>query len=456
MRAAGHALAALLLASASAEAQNGNIFNRTGSGARAAGMANAFIAVSDDGTASSWNPAGLGQLRKPELSIVTSTLGASYGTSGFRARDDSATYSPTEASYSSTYLDFASLAVPFSIGGMPVTMQASWRRLYDLSFQQNVSTTQEPTTPGGPPPLATFATNANSTGGIDLASVSGAIKLTPRMALGMNVNFWQGAWEDHQSTAIALPGTEQPPLFVKHDQTNGVSGTNVGVGLLLTYPRWSVGVAYQGALTGDYTSSGQTATSLTPPPTPVSAAAPMHFPQELGAGVSWRPADRWTTALDLTWDDWSEATVTPPGGSAVDIFNGVPIERSGIADTLSANLGAECLFHGEGHVIPLRFGVAWEPQGARSAYTLDPVHFVMLAAGTGYNTNTIKFDAAFQYRWARFRDGDNFTLEGGSPELPSAVGLRDVKRWTIKLSLIVRVTDTDKLHRGIKKVFGGG
>ena len=44
--------------------------NRPGSGARAAGMGNAFIAVSDDGTAASWNPAGLSQLRKPELSLA--------------------------------------------------------------------------------------------------------------------------------------------------------------------------------------------------------------------------------------------------------------------------------------------------------------------------------------------------------------------------------------------------
>jgi hypothetical protein len=46
---------ALVLLGASAHAQTGVVFNRSGSGARAAGMANAFIAVSDDGTAASWN-----------------------------------------------------------------------------------------------------------------------------------------------------------------------------------------------------------------------------------------------------------------------------------------------------------------------------------------------------------------------------------------------------------------
>ncbi len=80
----------------------------------------------------------------------------------------------------------------------------------------------------------------------------------------------------------------------------------------------------------------------------------------------------------------------------------------------------------------------------------------MLALGTGYNTNSLKFDAAFQYRWAHFRDGADFGLHEQQPVLPSAVGERDSKEWRLKLSLIFRVTDTDKLRRGLGKVFGGG
>ena len=80
----GLPLAVLLLGSSTAAAQQGLIFNRTGSGARAAGMANAFIAVSDDGTAASWNPAGLAQLRKPELSLVYSYSDRTFQLEGMR------------------------------------------------------------------------------------------------------------------------------------------------------------------------------------------------------------------------------------------------------------------------------------------------------------------------------------------------------------------------------------
>ena len=45
-----------------------------GAGARAAGMSNAFIAIADDATAASWNPASLVQLERPEIAIVGSLL----------------------------------------------------------------------------------------------------------------------------------------------------------------------------------------------------------------------------------------------------------------------------------------------------------------------------------------------------------------------------------------------
>lgn len=44
--------------------------NPVGSGARAIGMGGAFIAVAADATAASWNPGGLVQLERPEVSAV--------------------------------------------------------------------------------------------------------------------------------------------------------------------------------------------------------------------------------------------------------------------------------------------------------------------------------------------------------------------------------------------------
>ena len=118
------------------------------------------------------------------------------------------------------------------------------------------------------------------------------------------------------------------------------------------------------------------------------------------------------------------------------------------------NAGAERLFAGDGFVVPLRFGLAWEPQGARDPYTRDPVDFVMFALGTGYNTNSLKFDAAFQYRWASFESAAALGPGQQLGLLPSVVGERTNSQWRLKLSLILRLTDTDKLKRTLGKVFG--
>jgi long-subunit fatty acid transport protein len=128
----------------------------------------------------------------------------------------------------------------------------------------------------------------------------------------------------------------------------------------------------------------------------------------IAAGVAWRPAPRWTVAADLTHDQWTDTLIKGLRGLAgpVNFFDGLPPEFSTTRDTTSLNVGAERLFLREGSVLPLRVGLAWEPQGAMDAVTRDPVDFFMVAAGGGYNTNSLKFDAALQYRWGGIRASD--------------------------------------------------
>jgi long-subunit fatty acid transport protein len=452
-RASGPLLLALLLASASAHAQIGTVFNRAGSGARAAGMANAFIAVSDDGTAASWNPAGLAQLRKPELSVVSSTYGRSLDADGFRTRDDLSAFTSAHSSYQGTYLDFASLAVPVTLG-KPVTFQASWRRLYALDYREVLDVTRVPVAPGAPPPLR-LDFNDDLVGSVDVLSIAGAVKLTSRLALGVSYNHWMGDWTEDNVFSQTPEGSESAS-FVSVAETNRIRGDTWSAGLLLTYPRWSVGLVYQGALDGDFEGTHAVTASAPVPDTPPSAAGLLHFPKNLGVGAAWRPAPRWTVALDLTWDEWTQAILDTPVTGRINFLDGLPQDRTSSRNTIAVNAGAERLFFAESFAVPLRFGAAWEPQGARDPFTRDPVNFVVLALGTGYNTNSLKFDAAFQYRWASYQSGSDFGI--GAPilsEVPYAVGERTSREWRLKFSLIFRITDTEKLDRAVKKVFGG-
>ena len=453
-RSGAPAILLLLVGASGAFAQVGLVFNRTGSGARAAGMANAFIAISDDGSAASWNPAGLAQLRKPELSLVSTTAGHRLRNEGFRAPDDLSTFTPALSSYRNTYLDFASLAAPVTLWGKPVTFQAGWRRLYSLDYRETIATVREPLAPGAPASARIHLDNHGS-GGVDLVSITGAVKLTPRLALGGCFNLWRGDWTDNQAVHVAPLSGPELPEFRTANQTNRVRGENVSLGLLLTYPRWSVGLLHQSPLVSDYGNETRVTTSDQPAQPPLALEGALRFPRSVGIGGAWHPSQPWTVALDLTWDEWSDTTLDTPSTDPVSLFDGLPLDRTSTRDTISINAGAEHLFLGDGFVVPLRFGAAWEPQGGRSPYTRDGVDFALLAVGTGYNTNSLKFDAAFQFRWAHFQDATDFALTEPADLLPGAIGERGLKEWRLKLSLILRVTDTDKLRRTVRKVFGG-
>lgn len=455
------AVVALALCASHAAAQSGVLFNRPGSGARAAGMANAFIGVSDDGTAASWNPAGLGQLRKPELSLVSTNTRQSFDAEGFRTLDDRAVFTATHPVHSTSYLDFASLAIPVTIARKPVTFQVGWRRVYSLDYSENETLSRLPVSEDGPPPVE-FSTNGDLTGSVDLVTIAGAVKLTSRLALGASFNLWRGDWaEDTALSQVPLDGPGPAAFFTSH-QTNSIRGESLSLGLLLTYPRWSIGLLRQGELNGDFSADLTAAASDRDSPLgPGHLEGTLRFPQVLGLGVAFRPAPRWTVALDTTWDEWTEALITPgpgttppAGNTPVSIFDGLPQDLSATRNTFSANAGAECLFYGANFVVPLRFGAAWEPQGQRSPYTRDPVNIVMLAAGTGYNTNSLKFDAALQYRWASALGSASFDLDVPDVLVPTAVGERSLNEWRLKLSLIIRVTDTEKVMGTLRKIFG--
>ena len=146
MRQVGLAVVVLVTTATSVAAQ-GVSLNRTGSGARAAGMGNAFIAVSDDGTAASWNPAGLAQLREAEFSLVHSTGRSNRSFEGFRALDGSAVFTTLASGNTIADIEFASAAVPFRLSGRPVTLQIGWRRLYELGARGHGDIRRVPVTP---------------------------------------------------------------------------------------------------------------------------------------------------------------------------------------------------------------------------------------------------------------------------------------------------------------------
>jgi hypothetical protein len=441
--AAAAAACLLTLAAAPAAPQVLIPLTRSGTGARAAGMANAFVALSDDGTAASWNPAGLAQLRKAELSFVYGVSERGLRFTGERSPDDRFAFTNREFQYTTSSPDFASLALPFEVAGKPLTLQLGWQRLYELEGTLQGGTVRLPIEEDGGAAVPISIDNVFH-GDVNLVSVSAAMKITSRVALGASLNTWRGKWSEEGRIEEPEAGD-----FVSSRSLHQIRGHNFTGGLLLTWPSWNAGLVYHSPFWSDYERRTFVESSQAPAQKVESGgSARFRFPRNLAAGVAWRPAVLWTVAFDVNHDQWTDLVVDrqrdyPP---PVNFFDDLPAELSLTRDTVTLSVGAEHLFPREGFVVPLRLGFAWEPQGAMDPVTRDPVEYLLLSGGTGYNTNRFKLDLAVTYRWSAFMASDVLSVKtallGGL--VRDAVGRVGTNEWRLKLSMIYRIQGPKK------------
>ena len=377
--------------------------------------------------------------------------------SSLRSPDDLTSYAHRHPlSGSSSSIDFASAAVPFSIARRPMTLQVSWRRLYRLENTFGGQFDRYATAPPAEGQGSVFFEDELH-GSIDVLSVAGAVKLTSRASLGGGVDFWRGGW-DERFSYIEQGAASGPSTFLDRQVKVHMSGHNLNVGLLLNYPAWNAGIVYHAPFWSEFSQHFDQQSSEGPPETADAPRSRFRLPRSIGAGVAWRPAALWTVAAAMTHDQWTDALVdgVPGAPEAVNFFDGLPPELSTTQDTVSLNLGAERLLLHAGAVIPLRLGLGWEPQGAMDPVTRDPVNYLLLSAGTGYNTNRFKLDAAVQYRGASALSSHVLTLEtlqaGGLAR--DFVARADSHEWRVKVSAIYRIQDTEKLRGILRKIFG--
>jgi long-subunit fatty acid transport protein len=431
-------LAVLLAGAVPAHAQISVSLNRSGSGARAAGMGNAFVAVSDDGTAASWNPAGLAQLRKPEFSLVYALGRQELSFTGMRSADGAIAYSNRQLHSESASPDFLSAALPLTVARRPVTVQLGWQRIYQLSGDTGGEVSRMALADPGATADRIFLLN-ESDGDIDRGSLSVAVKLAGWLSLGGSFNIWRGDWTDQGG--IVEPAGASSDFFTFRSE-NHIRGENVTLGAHFTSSRLNVGFVYNTPFWSSYRVNQQTRSNRQPPVDYDGGDdGEFRFPGSLGVGLAWRPAPRWTVALDVSHDEWTDTLVrgVEERPQTVNFFDGLPPEFSTTRDTTSINVGGEHLLLREGSVIPLRLGLAWEPQGGMDPVMRDPIDFFLFAAGAGYNTNSLKFDAAVQYRWGGIRVSEVYTVTSVLTGARDAVGRSRASEWRFKVSAIYRI-----------------
>lgn len=380
-------------------------FNPVGSGARAIGRGGAFIAVADDATAASWNPAGLIQLkRKPEFSVVFS---------GLVRREDNFFGSHPEASgansVTSAAINFLSAAGSFQWLDRNMSLSLTYRHLYDFNRRWAFD----------------FYTDLEDgfyddqwryrqKGSLSAVGLSYCIQITPRWSAGLTLNLWEddltpNQWE--QTFHLKSRGETFGQPFVEtmeKIETYSFDGMNANIGALVRLP-WglSLGAVVKTPFRADLEHRVQRSRTAHYPLYPKADSHQVEsdvrseklvMPLSMGVGAACRFSDSLSISIDVWRTEWDDFVYKNENGDKKSPISGRPIHSSDIDATHQVRAGVEYLFINKikQTLVPVRFGLFYDPAPAEGS----PDDFYGFSLGTGMvKMGCFSLDVAYQLRY---------------------------------------------------------
>ncbi len=268
-----------------------------GSGARAAGMADAFVAVADDATAASWNPAGLVQLERPEISIVGEFLSIRES---LDATNNPEFISTQDADNADLNFFSAVHPIPWTIGGRNAVVSFSYQRKFDFTRELNVNIDRRIELDNGSVVEGFSTQSFEQKGGFAALTPAFAIELTNTFSLGLALNLWRSTFISDNDWSLS--GAFQNDTFIDGELSRQNSGTdferhsdfkgeNFTFGALWNATaRWTIGLRYDTAFSGDVDyrldSFRESVGSSS-----FEERREIHFPDSYALGVAFRPND---------------------------------------------------------------------------------------------------------------------------------------------------------------------
>ena len=409
--------------------------NPVGSGARAIGMGGAFIGIADDATAASWNPAGLIQLEKPEMSIV----GAYYS----RTEDFSSSMNPeiaNSATVDDTNLNYLSASLPFNAFKRNMVVSVNYQRLYE--FKRSFDYRLELSTPSVPPLTSIQDNSYDMDGYIGALGIAYTAEITPKISIGGTLNvwtddlFWKNGWKEnftsHSETTFGASHVLEDTDIT--DAYKDFSGVNANIGIMWNaFRNFTVGAVlktpFTATVTNEYSENwvqtdAATGAVIDSVSINDSEDLDIDMPMSYGLGLAWRISDQFSLDLDVYRTEWSNYIVTDSDGNKTSGIGGQAETDSSVDDTTQIRFGGEYLIirPDQAMVIPLRAGLFYDPEPTYDG-TKD---FYGLSLGSGIGYKRIVFDLAYQLRWGRDVETDSLIANSTA----------DVTQHTILLSLI--------------------
>ena len=337
-----------------------------GSGARAAGMGYAFVAIADDATAASWNPAGLVQLERPEISLayMWNAVYDEFSASG---------HPEVNSRHNDQNLDVNYLSVvyplPVLVLGRNVSVALKYQRKYDLSRSFSLDYSTAMASRSGTVTSSVLRLDFEQEGGLSTLTPAVAMELTHRLSVGAAFNFWESSFLNDNgwsqtSVTHGFSLTRGVPFLLSSrvkESYEDFSGFNMTLGGLWNFAeKWRIGVRYDTAFTGsaDYRREGATIRmGLAAPGSPFALRIIpqqlrekryVRFPDSLALGLAWQRDDRLTLSFDVTRTDWNDFYVKLGSGARRSLVDFSTLDnrwrRPRFQPTYTVRLGAEYVF----------------------------------------------------------------------------------------------------------------
>ncbi len=421
-------------------------FNPVGSGARALGMGGAFIAVADDATAASWNPGGLIQLKRPEMSMV----GAMY----HRVEDNTFGHNPEACgsqSQDEIDLNYFSAAYPFQVLDRNMIFSLTYQHLYDFNREWRFELADR----GGD---LTYLDrwDFKQSGMLTALGASWCIEVVPSFSFGMTLNIWDddltpNKWEqiyNIQRTA-ELDGR---PYTVDYYETQSYSfeGVNANFGFLWEIVRDKLVVG--GVLKTPFEADIERHLYLkkieryqTFPDADnefirdETSGETLDMPMSYGVGLVYKFSKLFYMSADIYKTHWGDFVYHTRYGDDISPVTGLKETQSDVGSTYQIRMGAEysMIDLQANHVAPFRCGIFYDPAPSEGGSD----EYYGFSIGSGYTKiGRFSFDAAYQYRY-----GDDV----GASLFRGRDFSQDVEEHKIYASFIVYWSKPFK-----KKIFG--
>jgi hypothetical protein len=396
-------------------------YDLLGKGARAAGMGYAFNAVADDATAISWNPAGIMQIKKPEIAFSVNRISTDFS---HEIRSDRV-YKPVNT------IDYIGFVYPLKIKMKDLVFGASFQNKmnYKTFYYPNEEDVE-----------GDYDYNNNLT--VNSISLCGAFSLTRFLGIGVSFNKWfsLGNKADEYNYFYTKMIDDSAFAFDKYyeniSESFSYTGYNLTGGILVDLTSFHLplrfAVKYESPFTlkDEYDITGQVKYAYENNIDTVvieesRGIEKYYFPGIIALGVSYRYGNYLTLACDFDikpfknkdytfeygWDrNYYTNNQNPPVLDMTDQYQDDYYLLISNANLNQFRIGAEYIFHPKFGFIPLRAGWKNNPTSI-SSYNEngDPVKQVYahsINVGTGFTTKHFSIDLAYErYKFERMDGG---------------------------------------------------